>query len=202
MDERFWIEIGITALIAFGATFAGVYVAFSKERRRTEAEESEQFGRVLHGLLIESANNLAILTNLQNRVRPGTVPADDVYTDALQVALGSPLFYRKADHSLVLAARIVRAQLGTMSNVLALYRQAGAVGRQMAAGDVRGVQVRAETSKEVIRVMQELLDAKMPEFGAAVVADARLKEVERRLTEILRKERGILEGLDNQGPVS
>lgn len=201
MDERFWIEIGISALIAFAATFAGVYLGFWKERRRADVEERDEFGRLLQGLLVESSNNYSILTNLQNRVRPGAVSTDELYTDALQVALGSPLFYRKAGHSLVLAARLVRTQLGTMNNVLSLYREGAAGGRLMTAHDVRGVQIRAETSREVIRVMQGLLDATMAELGAAVVADAPLREVNERLAEIFRKERETLERLDKQGSV-
>ena len=55
MNTRFWIEIGISALIAFGATFFGVYLGFSKERRRAAAEETEQFGQILNGVLNESA---------------------------------------------------------------------------------------------------------------------------------------------------
>ncbi len=39
-----WIVIAINALVAFAATFSGVYLSFRKERKRAEAQEKEQFG--------------------------------------------------------------------------------------------------------------------------------------------------------------
>lgn len=188
MDERFWIEMGITALIAFGATFAGVYLAFWKERRRTEDEENTHFGQLLHGVLVESANNHAILTNIKNTARGGRTISQEVFIDTLQVALGSSEFYRKATHSLILAARTVRTRLASMNNILSLYRQAAAGGREMTEQDAGGVRTRAETAAQFIEMMQPILEATMAEFGAAVVADVRLEEVRQRIAEINRKE--------------
>lgn len=156
MDTMFWIEIGISALIAFAATFAGVYVAFSKERRRAAAEETEQFGQILNSVLNESANNEAMLNEIQSKARGGTTLIHELFTETLQIALGSPVFYRKAGHSLVMAARLVRTHLGKMNNLLSLYRQAAAGGREMTQHDAQGLKVRAGASVEFINVMQEL----------------------------------------------
>jgi DNA repair exonuclease SbcCD ATPase subunit len=54
------------------------------------------------------------------------------------------------------------------------------------------LKIRAETSQEVIRVMQELLDATMPKFGAVVVADSRMKHVEERLKALRAAERDLV----------
>ena len=56
---------------------------------------------VNQGFLVESANNHAILANIRNTARAGTTVPQELFTDALQVALGSPIFYRKAKHSLI-----------------------------------------------------------------------------------------------------
>jgi len=185
----------ITALIAFAATYAGVSWSFSRELARAEAEEKVQFGRFLQAMLAESANNYAILNNIRRTARVGSTFAFEVRTDAIQVALGSPLSHRYADYSLINAAHLVRTQLGVMNNTLSLYRQATAGGGGITDRGVKDLKIRAETSQELIRVMQDLLDTTMPKFGAVVVADSQMKQVEERLTGIFRKERKLLDGL-------
>lgn len=110
MDKRFWTEMILAAVIAFTATYAGVYWSFSRQLDRAEADEKAQFGRLLQGVLAESANNYAILSNVRSTARVGSTFAFEVRTDAIQVALGSPLFHRYADYSLIYAAYMVRTQ--------------------------------------------------------------------------------------------
>lgn len=45
-------------------------------------------------------------------------------------------------------------------------------------------------------MMQDLLDATMPKFGAVVVADSGVKQVEERLKAIFQKEGERLQGLN------
>ncbi len=186
----------ITAAIAFAATFSGVYLSFSKQNQRRldeerkeaarrEAEDKERFARLAQGVLIESANNHAILNNIRKMVAPGVVFAGEVSTDALQAALSDPLFHRWADHSLVLAATIVKSRLGEMNNILSDYRARG----RMESGDVARVKIRAQKRQEVIEVMQGLLEMAMTQYGAAIVADARTQEINEQLKRILQEER-------------
>lgn len=192
----FWLETGVSALIAFAATFSGVYLSFSKENQRRleeerkeaarrEVEEKEQFARLIQGVLVESANVHAILNNIRRMVAPGVIFAGEVSTDALQAALSDPLFHRWADHSLVLAATIVKSRLAEMNNILSDYRARG----RMESGDVARMRIRAQKRQEVIEVMQGLLEMAMREYGAAIVADARTQEVNEQLQRILQEER-------------
>lgn len=201
MDKILWTEVGISALIAFVATFAGVYLAFWMEQRRAAAEETEQFGQILNGVLNESANNVAMLNEIREKARGGTTLIHEVFTETLQIALGSPVFYRKAGHSLVMAARLVRTHLGKMSNLLSLYRQAAAGGREMAHLDAQGLKVRAEASIEFINVLQELVVAAMNQVGVAVIADPEWEGERKRLAAIYDREREQLEKLGLWWPV-
>lgn len=187
----------ITAVIAFTATYFGVYWSFSRELARAEAEEKAQFGRLLQSMLAESASNYGVLNNVRSTARVGSTFAFELRTDAIQVALGSPLFHRYADYSLVNAALWVRTQIGQMNNILSLYRQATASGGGISDRGVKDLRTRAGTSQEVIRVMQDLLDATMPKFGAVVVADALMEQVEERLKAIYRREGELLQKLKN-----
>lgn len=63
MDELFSIQMAVTAVIAFAATFSGVYLSFSIQRSRAEAEEKAQFGRILQGVLVEGASHCAVVRN-------------------------------------------------------------------------------------------------------------------------------------------
>ena len=186
----------VGALIAFGATFSGVYFSFKKEssRRqeeerkeaaRKEKEQQEHFARIVQGILIESANNFATLSAIQIVARPGTVFAAELNTDALQAALSDPLFHRWADHSLVIAATIVTTRLAEMNNVLSDYRRHGT----MESGDVTVLKIRAGKRQEVIKIMQELLEGAMTKYGAAIVADERTQEINARLKQNLQEER-------------
>ncbi|MCZ6479563.1 MAG: hypothetical protein O6929_04020 [candidate division NC10 bacterium] len=198
----------ITAAIAFAATFSGVYLSFSKENRRRreeerseaarrEAEEKEQFARLIQGVLVESANDHTILNNIRKMVAPGVIFVGEVSTDALQAALSDPLFHRWADHSLVLAATIVKSRLVEMNNILSEYR---ARGRMEFPGDVERMKIRAEKRQEVIKVMQELLEMAMTQYGAAIVADVRTQEINERLQRILQEERQQIERIEG-GPL-
>ena len=196
----FWIEIAITALVAFAATFSGVYLSFRKERKRAEAQEKEQFGRLLQSLLAESANNHAVLNNIKNRASPGLIHPGALNTDALQVALASNLFHYWADYSLVKAVTIVRTQLNTTNNILSTYRQMTASrGGGMTGQDTKDLQIRAETSMEVIGVMQGLLEKAMRKFGAEVARDAHSKKVDEDLARLFSKEREQIDELRRPG---
>lgn len=195
-NPMFWLETGVSALIAFAATFSGVYLSFSKENRRRqeeerreaarkESEEKERFAQLVQGVLVESANDHAILENIRKMAAPGGVFAGEVSTDALQAALSDPLFHRWADHSLVVAATIVRTRLAEMNNILSDYMRRG----MMESGDVARLKIRAQKRQEVIEVMQGLLDMAMTQYGAAIVADARTLQINERLRTILQEER-------------
>lgn len=178
-------ETALTAVIAFGATFSGVFVSFWVERRRKEAEEKGNFAQTAHGLLIESASNHALAGSLKKWTREGKAQAGEVLTDNIQAALRDPLFYRWANHSLVATAQVVRIQLTQVNNVLSMHRQAATFGHGMTPVSVKDLQIRAETMQEVLGVFQELLERTMFEFGTAVVADERTQEIDKRLAEIM-----------------
>ncbi len=184
-NPMFWIETGVVALIAFGATFSGVYFSFKKESSRRQEEQKEHFARMVQGVLHESSNNQAILDNIKEVIRPGTVYSGEVSTDALQASLSDPLFHRWAANSLVIAATTAKSRLLEMNNILSDYRRHGT----MESGDVAWLRIRAEKRKETIQVVQELLREAMVRYGGAIVPDERDQETVARLARILREER-------------
>ncbi len=178
-------ETALTAVIAFGATFSGVFVSFWVERRRKEAEEKGNFAQTLRGLLIESAGNHTMAGSLKKWTKEGKAQTGEVLTDTIQAALRDPLFYRWANHSLVATAQVVRIQSTQVNNVLSMHRQAATFGHGMTPVSVKDLQIRAETIQEVLGVFQGLLERTMFEFGTAVVADERTQEIDKRLAEIM-----------------
>ena len=184
-NPMFWVETGIMALIAFGATFSGVYFSFKKESSRRQEEQKEHFVQMVLGLMHESANNKHMLEQMKEVMRPGTIYVGEVSIDALQAALSDPLFHRWASNSLVLAATTVKSRLAEMNNVLSDYMRRGT----MLSGDVERVRIRAEKRKQAITVMQELLQEAFDKYGGAIVEDKRDLKIAELLSRILQEER-------------
>ena len=187
----------IAALIAFAATFSGVYLSFLMERRRRGAEERSQFGRIVQFVLVEGANNHAILNIIRQSARPGKAVTCEIPTAALQAALHNPLFHQLADHSLVVAALIVRTQVAEINNVLFMHRLAATSGRGMTVHAVEDLRIRAETVRELLGVMQELLDGTLQKFGMPILADSRTTEINARLKGIVSKGSTRLQEVEN-----
>lgn len=184
-EQMFWIGTGVSALIAFGATFSGVYLSFMKESSRRRKEQKEHFAQMLLGLIHESANNKNMLENIKKVTLPGTIYAGEVSTDVLQSSLRDPLFHRWASNSLVFAATIAKSRLAEMNNILSDYRARG----RMESGDVERLRIRAEKRQENIQVLQELLAEAFDEYGGTVVRDKREQEIVEQFNRILREER-------------
>ncbi len=116
-DPMFWTQIGIAALIAFGATFFGVFLSFWTERRRKENEEQRRFGRMLQSIsseLTEIASSLE--SNLEKPIARWMFP---LRTDSLDAVTADPLFHGRADQSLILVVRMFRIQLDAINNAIA-----------------------------------------------------------------------------------
>jgi SMC interacting uncharacterized protein involved in chromosome segregation len=184
-NPMFWLEIGVGALIAFGATFFGVYFSFKKESSRRQKEQKEQFTQMVLGLMHECSNNKHMLDHIREVIRPGTIYVGQVSTDTLQSALSDPLFHRWASSSLVLAATTVKSRLAEMNNILSDYRQRGT----MASGDVERLRIRAEKRQEAIVIMQELLQEAFDKYGGATVTEKRDLDIAALLGRILTEER-------------
>jgi len=191
LDAGFWISI----LFVFAATFFGVFLSFWIERSRSRKKEKDEFGRMLQGMLIESANNNGIANNIEKYVQVESTPAFQFNTDVLQLAIASPLFHRWADYSLVKTITIVRLNLQTTNNHLSFYRQASAGGSGITSRGVKDLQIRADTIKKVIAVLQNILDKELPKLGLAIVKDSGSENVDNQLKEIFRSEREQLEKL-------
>ncbi len=106
MDAMFWVQIGITALIAFGATFFGVFLSFWVERRRREAEEKSRFARMVQAVFIENMSNLSALTIIEKKWEAGG-SAPEPRTEVLRRVLSDPLFHQWAGEGLILLVKLV-----------------------------------------------------------------------------------------------
>ncbi len=188
-EQMFWIQTGIAALIAFGATFFGVFISFWVERRRREAEDKKQFGHILQSVLVETERNYATLNHIKKTVSPGGACPESVFTDALQAALSDPLFHRWADPGLITAASFMRSQLAAINNLLSGYRVTAALGTGMTEGDARGLRLSVEVALECIPVIQEVLRKTMSEHGADIITNGRSKEIRDRLGKIVLEHR-------------
>lgn len=182
----FWVGTILSAAIAFGATFAGVYFSFAKENRQRREQEKEHFAQMVLGLMHESSNNKNMLGHIREVIQPGTIYVGEVTTDTIQAALSDPLFHRWAATSLVIAVTTVKSRLDEMNNILSDYRTRG----RMESGDVERLRIRAEKRQEAINIMQELLQETLEKYGHdRIVADKRDLEVVTRLGRILQEER-------------
>lgn len=184
----------IAAVVAFAATFSGVFLSFWLERERRRRMEQVHFGQVLRSIVTESANNMAQLENLK-AIQPGGFPLHQLSTDALDLALGSALFHRLAPHSLVFASTVCRTHLGVLGNLLSHHRARAAAGHALAESPVAELRGRAETGQDYVRVLQDLLDDVMREAGSLVVADERLNAVNQQLAQVRQRETERLEAL-------
>ena len=192
-EQMFWIQTGIAALIAFGATFFGVFISFWVERRRREAEDKERFGRMLRGVLAESANNYATLGEIRNQAVRGRVPIHQLHSDALEAALRDSLFHRMTGISILVASLSARDRIAAMNNILSFLREQVAAGQGTTDSQRRGLQIRAGTGLEIIRVMETLMDEATQRLNLPAVADDQITNVQQRLVEIVRRERKALE---------
>ncbi len=180
-------QTAFAAVIAFGATFSGVFLSFLVERRRREAEERSQFSHMVQGVLVESATNHATLNSLKKWVRPGKTFTGELSTDTLRAALNDPLFHRWADHSLVYAVQVVRMHSDIINNVLSMHQEAAVDGHGMTDHHVNDLLIRAEIVRDIICVTQELLEQTLHKFGAPILADSRMTEIDQRLADIARR---------------
>jgi len=190
-SEPWWVG----ALINFGATFFGVLFSFWIERRRSMNREKEEFGKILTSVLVESSNNHAILNNVRNSYKVGQTSGFSLNTEVLGLALASPVFHKWASHSLIVAATIVRTNLGFVNNILALYRHTQATGGSASERGVEELKIRAKTALDVISVMQGLLDAAIAKTGAGVRKDDQSDETDNRLARIFREETEAIKNL-------
>ncbi len=186
-------ETVIAALIAFGATFFGVFISFWVERRRREAEDKERFGQMLRGILAESANNYATLGEIRNQAVRGGVPIHQLHSDALEAALRDSLFHRMTGISILVASINVRDRIAAMNNILSFLRQQVAAGESTTDSQRKGLRIRAGTGQAIIRVMETLMDEVTQRLNLPAVADDQITNVHQRLVEILRREREALE---------
>jgi hypothetical protein len=171
-----WVE----ALINFTATFAGVFVSFWVERRRSTNQEKDDFGKVLQSLLVESSTNYARLESIKYS-SVGKVPGYSL-TNQLALVLGSPMLHRWAKHSLVLAATIVSTHIEFVNNLLARLRTANQ--NQILEQTIEELKGAAKRGQELILVMQGLIEAELPSFGGSPKADAKLNETREKLQSI------------------
>ncbi len=179
----------IAAVIAFGATFSGIFVSFWVERRRREAEDKKQFGHILQSVLVETERNYATLNHIKKTVSPGGACPESVFTDALQAALSDPLFHRWADPGLIAAASFVRSQLGAINNLLSGYLVTAALGTGMTERDATDLRMSVEVALDCIPVMQEVLRNTMGEHDAETLTNGRSKEIRDRLGKIVLEHR-------------
>jgi len=191
----------VTAAIAFGATFSGIFVSFWVERRRKEAEGRNQFARMVQGMLIESVSNEGLLRLIINAAKPGSAVAVELRTETLQTALSNPLFFKLADHGLVIAAGTVRTQLATLNNFLIVHRQAVSGGRGMTNLAVKQLRIQAAIRDQMVQVLQDALEGAAARFDATVLVDRRSKKIGDQLVSIVNKEAVLLEEIEqtNEG---
>ena len=182
-------EARLTAVIAFTATFSGIFVSFQEERRRRGTEEREQFTQILRSVSVESEDNQATLDYIRSAVsREGALP-DELNTTALQAALSHPLFHQNADPSLIYASSFVRRQQAGINNLLFGYRIAAATMRGMTDADVRAIQLSAEVALDCIPVMQGVLGETLTKLGATIEKDSRYEQIRGRFGGIVREHR-------------
>ncbi len=185
----FWIQTLIAALIAFGATFSGIFVSFWVERRRKEAEEKQRFARIIRSVLVESKINDATLDLIRIKAGPGGAFPQETRTETLQAALSDPLFHRLAADSLILTVTNMRSHLASINNVLFTYRIAAAVGRPMNIDDAKTLQIFAQTGQEANLLMQEVLENK----------DISAEQVSERSKQIILKQSQRLKDAEQRG---
>ena len=174
-----WVE----AVITFSATFAGVLLAFRLENRRSTNQEKDDFGKVLQSLVSEGALNLAQL----NKIKDCGVYKIPMYSlsNQLALAIGSPLFHRWAKHSLVLAATITSAHIEAVNNSLARLR---AGQEEISEQSIEELKAAAKKGQELIRVMHDLINDDLKEFGGRPRPDAKTKETGEKLKSIMSSE--------------
>ena len=173
-----WVE----AFITFSATFAGVWVSFWVERRRSTNQEKDDFGKVLQSLVTESANNNARLAGIKD-CSVSMIPGFSL-SNQLALAVGSPLFHRWAKHSLVLAASILSTHIEFVNNLLARLRAASE--NQILEHTIEELKAAAKRGQELIRVMQDLIDNELPKFGGHPKADDKTNETREKLHSIMK----------------
>jgi len=186
----------IAAVIAFGATFFGVFLSFWVERRRKEKEEESQFARMLQSLSVESAVNTGLLTGLTKSAKPGHLSLLEMDTVALEAAIKNPTFLRWADATLVLVMVTVKSELGAMNNFLTVNRDAIAGGHTTTAKGAEVLKARAEANLELLPEMEKILNEKFSKFGVRIEKDSRFEEVKESLKEIARKRNEKLDKIE------
>jgi len=115
-------ETAITAVIAFVATFSGVFLSFELERRRKGQEEKDQFARLVQAIKVENVINAGLLRTVVRDTKPGIISVVSFQIETSQTAMSDPRFYRWADQSLIHVIAVVRTDLVTFNNLLITYR--------------------------------------------------------------------------------
>lgn len=175
-----------TYLISTAAALTAVLASVAVHYARQYRQERDAFGRLIEGVLIESANNQAILKNISETAKIGMILNADLRVDCLNAALLSPSTVKFSPYGLVKAMSIVMTWLGQFNNIITTQRIAGSFGRGLTQSGVDDLKIRSESCRKlIIDVLQPEIEALENKLRKHMTRDARSQEVDRRLKAIL-----------------
>jgi len=187
----------IAAVIAFGATFSGIFVSFWIERRRKDQEEKDQFARLVRAIKVENIINDGLLRAVVRDTKPGVISMVSFQIETSQAAMSDPRFYRWADQSLIYITAVVRTDLATFNNLLISYRDVVVRGRAFGKVPVERAKIIAETNLERVRLLDGVLDEAL---SGQPIVNTRFSEVSETLNKIIKGQNERLEELSKAQP--
>lgn len=188
----------VSTAIALFAVLCSIAVQQARQRR----QERDAFGILLESVLIESANNQAILKNISETAGAGKILNAGLRVECLNAALLSRSTVSFAPYSLVKAMSITMTWLGQFNNIVATQRIAGSFGRMVTKNGIDDLRIRSESCRRlIIEVLQPEIEALPARLRRQMVIDERSRNVDERLTTVLHDERQQLNKLaSNPGP--
>ncbi len=190
-------QTATTAIIAFSATFFGIFLSFELERRRKDQEEKDQFTRLVQAIKVENVINDGLLRAVVRETKPGIITVGSFQIETSQTAMSDPRFYRWADQSLIQITAAFRTDLVTFNNLLISYRDVVVGGRTFGKVPVEKAKIIAEANLERVRVLDGVLDEAL---SGQPIADTRVGEVSETLNKIIKRQTERLEELSRTQP--
>ena len=185
-----------TYLVSTAIALTAVLCSIAVQQARQRRQERNAFGRLVEGVLIESANNQAVLKNISEMAGVGKIVNADLRVDSLNAALFSPLTITFAPYSLVKAMSITMTWLGQFNNMIMTQRTAGSFGRGLTESGVDDLKVCSESCRRlIIEVLQPEIEALPKRLRKHMVLDKRSQNVDERLKAVLQNERQQLNKL-------
>lgn len=185
-----------TYLVSTAIALTAVLCSIAVQQARQRRQERGAFGRLVEGVLVESANNQAVLKNISETAGVGKIINADLRVDSLNAALLSPSTVTFAPYSLVKAMSITMTWLGQFNNIVTTQRTAGSFGRGLTQSGVDDLKIRSASCRRlIIEVLQPEIEALPERLRKHMVLDKRSQNVDERLKAVLQDERQQLNKL-------